>query len=189
MSTTLPKDASYPSDHDKFADDKDNDASLSEKSISQEKTPPLGAPIDNTPTGIWKWLGRRQVARDLDAIATQPSVFDDPATLEAYRPPPQYENTHRFDPKTRWTWREEKVNPLLFMHHFRRLIQSECCAKNRSSYHDMGYDHVLCFGFGSIEYFPSQHGQLFRRPQLDDQRLQLRKYTVSPLFPYRWYVF
>ncbi|KAK0198772.1 major facilitator superfamily domain-containing protein [Armillaria mellea] len=106
--TTLPKDASYPSDHDNFVDDQDDDASLSEKSTSQEKAPPLGAPIDNTHTGIWKWLGSRRVARDLDAIATQPSVFDDPATLEAYRPPPQYENTHRFDPKARWTWREEK---------------------------------------------------------------------------------
>ncbi|KAF9225352.1 hypothetical protein BS17DRAFT_801418 [Gyrodon lividus] len=46
--------------------------------------------------------------RDLDSVATQPSVFDDPVTLEVYRPPPQYENTHRFDPNARWTWREEK---------------------------------------------------------------------------------
>jgi hypothetical protein len=46
---------------------------------------------------------------DLDAIATQPSVFDDPCTLEAYRPPPKYENSHRFNHLARWTWREEKV--------------------------------------------------------------------------------
>ncbi len=133
--------------------------------------------------------GRRQVARDLDAIATQPSVFDDPATLEAYRPPPQYENTHRFDPKTRWTWRKK------------RLILYSLCTTSVGSFNQsvvrkidlriMIWATTMFFALDldRSNIFPSQHGQLFRRPQLDDQRLQLRKYTVSPLFPYRWYVF
>ena len=47
--------------------------------------------------------------RDLDAIATQPSVFDNPVTLELYRPPQSHENAHRFDPNARWTFREESV--------------------------------------------------------------------------------
>ncbi|KAG7452186.1 uncharacterized protein BT62DRAFT_977806 [Guyanagaster necrorhizus] len=95
MSTCLPKDAPS-SDRDNLADDKDNDASLSEESAGQGKIPPLGAPVDDTPTGIWKCLGRRRVAHDWDAFATQPSVFDDPATLDAYRPPPRYEKSSPF---------------------------------------------------------------------------------------------
>ena len=51
----------------------------------------------------------RRTAQDPDSIATQPSVFDNPDTLELYRPPPTYENAHRFDPEARWTWREEQV--------------------------------------------------------------------------------
>ena len=47
---------------------------------------------------------------DPDSIVTQLSVFDDPATSEVYRPPPEYENAHRFDPDARWTWREENVS-------------------------------------------------------------------------------
>ncbi|KAH8992482.1 MFS general substrate transporter [Lactarius akahatsu] len=77
--------------------------------VSLKDDPPLLTlpSDDNRPLkqrGFW-W---RSVKHDPDAIATQPSVFDDPITLELYRPPPSYENTHRFDPNARWTWREEK---------------------------------------------------------------------------------
>ena len=65
--------------------------------------------VAETPKERRRWWSRRS-GRDLDAIATQPSVFDDPTTLETYRPPASYENTHRFDPAARWTWREELVS-------------------------------------------------------------------------------
>ena len=56
------------------------------------------------------WNFWREPKLDLDAVATQLSVFDDKTTLEIYRPPPEYENVHRFDPLARWTWREERVS-------------------------------------------------------------------------------
>ncbi|KAF4908595.1 putative transporter [Colletotrichum fructicola] len=47
---------------------------------------------------------------DLDAIATQPSIWDS-ENLEEYKEAyihPQWENKEAFDPSFRWTWREER---------------------------------------------------------------------------------
>jgi hypothetical protein len=53
------------------------------------------------------WFQRSKATYDPGSVATQPSVFDDPETLEEYRPGPEWENYHRFDPDERWTWEEE----------------------------------------------------------------------------------
>jgi hypothetical protein len=51
------------------------------------------------------FLRKRRV--DPDSIATVRSVFDDPLLGKFYQPRSDYENLHRFDPKERWTHREE----------------------------------------------------------------------------------
>lgn len=108
MSTVLPSFALAPSTTG--SDDDKEKGSLRAPSIKE--VPPLGELLDDGSDRLFQSVNNRP----LDAIATQPSVFDDPLTLEVYRPPPQYENVHRFDPLARWTWREEKVRcfPLVF---------------------------------------------------------------------------
>lgn len=53
---------------------------------------------------------RKRAGPNPDDIATQPSVFDDPQLAQYFQPHPKYENLHRFNPKEKWTWREEKVS-------------------------------------------------------------------------------
>ncbi|PMD19959.1 MFS general substrate transporter [Hyaloscypha hepaticicola] len=53
------------------------------------------------------WFQRSNNLYNPDAIATQPSVYDDPETAEQYRPGDDWENVHRFDPDERWTIGEE----------------------------------------------------------------------------------
>lgn len=107
----------------------------------------------------------RRHRRALDATATQPSVFDDPATLELYRPPSTYENAHRFDSTARWTWQEEIVRqcPILsscFCQTNVRLCRKVARQEDRLQDHDMDRAHVLLPRPRSVESVPSEHGQL-----------------------------
>lgn len=99
----------------------------------------LAAPVSAQKRSFW-----RKPEHELDSVATQPSVFDDLATLEVYRPPAVWENAHRFDPSARWTWREEYVS--CSCSRFVGLMVTAPAAhrsEDRLVDHGMGFHHVL----------------------------------------------
>ncbi|KAG6832751.1 hypothetical protein H0H87_000601 [Tephrocybe sp. NHM501043] len=51
---------------------------------------------------------RNRTQTDPNAIATRRSVYDDQNLAPHYWPKADWENIHRFDPKARWTFKEEK---------------------------------------------------------------------------------
>ncbi|KAH8879002.1 MFS general substrate transporter [Thozetella sp. PMI_491] len=84
----------------KGLDEKVGTASTSTTSLSS--IPPLGVPVEEK-----RFWWQRALSYDPDAVATLPSVFDDPETARNYQPPSDWENLKRFDPIERWTWGEE----------------------------------------------------------------------------------
>lgn len=124
------------------------------------------SPESAAATGAGFPFFRKRIKVDLDAIATQRSVFDDPKTLDVYRPPPQYENAHRFGPQARWSCRrEEKASP--FLESLRNwssiYILSECRSKDWLPHHDMGICDVLCSLAGLQQHFTSKCWQFSQR--------------------------
>lgn len=98
-----PSSGSSHGSSDDLRDEKNEKTTRVKTTTVYEVAAPLGAPAEEKRF----WFQRSKKIYDPNAIATQPSVFDDPETAKQYQPPATWENIHRFDPSARWTWGEE----------------------------------------------------------------------------------
>ncbi|CEL09324.1 Putative Allantoate permease [Aspergillus calidoustus] len=120
MSTKQPTVSASPAESS-ASSDRD---SLTSKRATEAAAPPLAPALASQETQrmesvlgdtILRLLrirkGPRREQYDLDAIATQPSIWDS-ENLEEYKSlyiHPKWENWSAFDPSFRWTWREERA--------------------------------------------------------------------------------
>ncbi|KIJ25658.1 hypothetical protein M422DRAFT_38572 [Sphaerobolus stellatus SS14] len=90
----------------------DEHKSVGELSLTKEEpssqSSDLAAPRPEIKLGDYVFR-RHKLNYDQHSIATERSVFDDPVLAPHFRPSPEYENSHRFDPSARWTYKEEKA--------------------------------------------------------------------------------
>ncbi|KAJ3732568.1 allantoate permease [Lentinula guzmanii] len=85
--------------------------STNELVVGDELLKTLDLVEEDAPFKLSSWLFSRwhNISHiDEDSIATRRSVYDNPEMAQLYWPKQEYENLHRFDPNSRWTYKEER---------------------------------------------------------------------------------